>query len=168
MTEQTASPPGWYPDNTGRLQWWDGLRWTGAYADEQPQPLTGSDRRRSLLATLVGLAQLIVLTGAQLTWLGRLDQSEELLGLMIGPFVGVIVGSAIGLSFKRRKRPRPRPLMWHVVLSVVVSVGWLLLLAGTTGGITTDVILPTVVLGFLGAAAMTLAIKVITPDLVKS
>ena len=25
-------PPGWYPDGSGRQQWWDGVRWTGHVA----------------------------------------------------------------------------------------------------------------------------------------
>ena len=32
MTHQlNAAPPGWYPDQTGHLRWWDGARW-GLYA----------------------------------------------------------------------------------------------------------------------------------------
>ncbi len=28
-------PPGWYPDNSGHVRWWDGARW-GAYAPPPP------------------------------------------------------------------------------------------------------------------------------------
>ena len=27
---------GWYPDATGRTQWWDGVRWSGQYAPTPP------------------------------------------------------------------------------------------------------------------------------------
>ena len=42
MTESAASPgspaPGWYPDPTGRLRWWDGNHWGNAHLSVPPQP----------------------------------------------------------------------------------------------------------------------------------
>lgn len=29
----TVAEPGWYDDGTGKLRWWDGVRWTEEYAD---------------------------------------------------------------------------------------------------------------------------------------
>lgn len=35
MTTQQHAAPGWYPDATGVIRWWDGQAWT---AHVQPQP----------------------------------------------------------------------------------------------------------------------------------
>jgi uncharacterized Tic20 family protein len=36
-TAPSATPPGWYPDHTGVLRWWDGLAW-GPPAPAPPPP----------------------------------------------------------------------------------------------------------------------------------
>jgi hypothetical protein len=33
-----VTPPGWYPDVTGALRWWDGHQWT-AYVAQPPRPV---------------------------------------------------------------------------------------------------------------------------------
>ena len=41
MTQQQLPPPaGWYPDQTGYLRWWDGIRW-GPYAPPPAPPDQG-------------------------------------------------------------------------------------------------------------------------------
>ena len=166
MTEQMASPPGWYPDSSGRLQWWDGTTWTGAYADEQPHHAPPS-RGKSLASTVVVLAQMVLVTLLQLAWLARFDDAGGVLILMIGPFLGVVIGTALGLGEKRRARQKPKPLIWHAGVAVVIYAGWLLLISANTGGVNSEAILGTAVLGVIGAAAMTASTKVITPELVR-
>jgi uncharacterized Tic20 family protein len=49
-------PPGWYPDHTGRIVWWDGYRWTVPLAQNQGQP----DRTWAILSHLSHLALAVV------------------------------------------------------------------------------------------------------------
>jgi uncharacterized Tic20 family protein len=39
----TGPPPGWYPDGTGGLRWWDGSQWTANVVPSAPDR-KGSDR----------------------------------------------------------------------------------------------------------------------------
>ncbi|KRC63357.1 hypothetical protein ASE12_00440 [Aeromicrobium sp. Root236] len=165
MTEQTTSPAGWYPDDSGRLQWWDGSRWTGAYADEQPRPI--ANKRNHLLGGMLGLLVTLGLALAELAWLGRADRLAGFLGGMIGPLLGCAVGLTIGLNRKRRKQPKQRPLWWHTLFSAVVSFGWMVLVPTMAGGLDSDVVVPAIVLGAVGTVALVGATKIMTPEIIR-
>lgn len=165
MTEQSTSPAGWYPDDSGRLQWWDGSRWTGAYADEQPQPV--ANKRGQVLAGVLGIFLMLGLAVAELAWLSRADRIADLLGVMVGPLIGCAVGMTIGLNSKRRKQPKRRPIWWHAVFSAAVSFGWMVLVPIMAGGLDGDVLVPVVVLGAVGTAGLVAATKLLTPELVR-
>lgn len=61
MSEQQPptgqTPPGWYPDQTGQMRWWDGQQW-GQAAQSQPPATTGSGtdpKTMAMLAQLLGI-----------------------------------------------------------------------------------------------------------------
>jgi hypothetical protein len=164
MTE-TASPPGWYPDDTGRLQWWDGSAWTGTYADEQPQPI--ANKGGQVAAGMLGVVLIFALGIVELAWLGRSDRIWNLVGMMGGPLIGVGIGMTIGLNRKRRKQPKKRPLWWHGALSAVVLVAWLVFVAAQGGGLGGEVVVPLVALTAVGTVAMMVVTKLMTPEVVR-
>lgn len=75
MTE-SSPPAGWYPDNEGRMRWWDGSRWTDQFQDThqavpthaaEPTPTrtsvttsTEQKRRPWLIPTIVGVVALLI------------------------------------------------------------------------------------------------------------
>jgi hypothetical protein len=68
VSEQGPTPPGWYPDPSGGLRWYDGMNWTDqvrAYQtpDTPPPPPRGGPGR-GLVVAIVVAAVLLVAGGA--------------------------------------------------------------------------------------------------------
>lgn len=122
---------------------------------------------KNLVGAVVGVGLVVLVGIAQLVWLDRSDRVDDLLVSFAGPFLGVLVGSWIGTKRRRDKRPRRHPIVWHAGLGLLAMCSWLVLVAALNGGLDTDVIVPTVVLGLVGTAAFVAATKVITPELVR-
>lgn len=138
----------------------------GQYADEHPvERKTMPTRGTSIAIGVVSVIGMIVLGIAQLAWLGRPEEIADLAVTMVGPFLGVIIGTAIGAG-RRRKAPRAHPLWWHAGLAAVLLVAWLLLVTGVGGGFSSDMIAPTAVLGVIGAAGLVALTKLLTPELI--
>jgi len=117
MTQYTSpvplsgpTPPGWHPDGSGGLRWWDGSAWTSHTAT----PTTSSTDRRSVVAFLAGLlgSYFVVFititmlfasngphTAAQAQQLGR--DSVPVIAL-----VGSLIGVPLGWWLAKRSRAR--------------------------------------------------------------
>jgi len=165
---ETTSSPGWYPDSSGRIQWWDGATWSGQYADEQPAPAPRPDPGRLARDAVLGVLVLVLLGAAQLVWLGRTDRLTPLAVQMIGPLIGVMIGVQLGARLKKRRQPKPRRPLWHVLTQGAVALLWLLFVAGSQGGLTTEVVLPTVVLTVVGTAGMLALTRATAPEVWKT
>jgi uncharacterized Tic20 family protein len=58
VTEQQQpagqAPPGWYPDPTGQMRWWDGQQW-GQVAQSPAAPASMDPKTMAMLAQLLGI-----------------------------------------------------------------------------------------------------------------
>ena len=102
-----------------------------------------------------------------LIWLGQSDRIGSLLGLMIGPLLGVMFASSV-LARRPAKRITPRPLVWHAAMSWIFFVGLLLVLPSVIGvEFGRSAVLPAVVVGTIGAAFMVALLARLWPESVK-
>lgn len=122
---------------------------------------------KTMVGAFVGVVLTVLIGVAQLVWLDRADRVDDLLASFVGPFLGALLGAWLGRRRRRDKRPRHHSLVWHAGLGLLVMCSWLVVVAAVTGGLGTDVVVPTVVLGLVGTAAFVTVTKVITPELVR-
>lgn len=101
---------------------------------------------------------------ADLIWLGHSDRIGSLLGLMIGPLLGVMFASSV-LARRPAKRITPRPLVWHAAMSWIFFVGLLLALPWLIEvQVGRSTIFPAVVVGTIGAACMVAVVTQLWPE----
>ena len=75
MTNATA---GWYDDGSGRQRWWDGEKWTGHFADQQPATVAPATK----VAASVSAPPKIGLFGGKKAALAYAAENERLLALI--------------------------------------------------------------------------------------
>lgn len=79
--QPNQAPPGWYPNQNGYVEWWDGASW-GPVAPQQ-----AVQRVEAITPKSVGLAYALLIliggTGAHRLYLGQVGRGLSMLGILL-------------------------------------------------------------------------------------
>lgn len=121
---------------------------------------------RTVAGGLLGPVLVVALGAAQLSWVGRSDRVDDMFVSFIGPCIGIGLGLWFRIRFDRDRRLRLHSRGWHVAVAALVIVGWLLAVNALNGGVGTEALVPTIVLGVIGTAVMVAGTRIFNPEVV--